>query len=227
LGCENKPWECKFRFSGEKVMDFYVFESNMDGVLLGTRGHAITRENYTYNCSVILGDELDFSKARLFIDDNEFHDLRQEATTHEEPKLVLNLQSLKDTYGLEVPRKINWSAPVGVVTGLRALGDSPTAGLAVVANAAVSAATSGAAMVSEVAVEASPRVARVAEQASAGLKAAAVSAATSGAAMISEAAVEASPHVARAAEQASTRLSAWCCCADPDVATEVDEIRRF
>jgi hypothetical protein len=204
--CENNQWEFKFRFSGEKAMHFDVFESNMDGVLLETRGQAITRKKCTYNCSVVLRDEFDFSKAELYIDDNEFHDLHLKATEYEEADLCMGLEALKSTYGLEVPGKINWSAPVGVVAGLRALAveggaSDTTAGLAVVKAAAANAAYLGAAS--------------------------AISAAASGAAMVSDAAVEASPHVARAAGQAGTNLSAWCCCAKPDAAaskTEVDEI---
>merc|ERR1712070_1300809 len=119
-------------------MDFDVFESNMEGVPLETRGHAIIRDKYACNCSVILRDEFDFSKAQLFIDDREFHDLRMKATAYEEANLSLDVEALKDTYGLELPCKINWSAPVGVVAGLRSLAveggasDSSPAGLSVV-----------------------------------------------------------------------------------------------
>merc|ERR1712019_43203 len=206
LGCESKQWECKFFFSGEKAIDFEVFESNVDGVLLDTKGHAITREKYRYNCVVTLKDEFDLSKAVLFIDDNEFHDLPQKATTYDEPNLSLDLQTLKNTYGLELPRKINWSAPVGVVAGLRALAveagavdnEQATAGFAVVKAAAADAAAAGAIS--------------------------AASAAVNGAAVVSAAISDASPVVARAAEQTSTRLSAWCCSAKPAVATSESEI---
>jgi hypothetical protein len=174
FNCEDKIWEFNFRFSGEKAMDFDVIESNMEGVLLGTRGRVIKRKKYAYKCSVILQDEFDFSKAQLFIDGKEFHDLHLKATEHKDPKLEkMDVETLKDKYEVELPCKINYSAPVGVVSGLRAWaveeGGSPTAvaGFAVekaaAANAAylgavsaISAAASGAAMVSEAAVEASP-----------------------------------------------------------------------
>merc|ERR1712048_791618 len=206
VGCDNKQWECKFCFSGEKVIDFEVFESNVDGVLLETRGHAITREKYTYNCVVILKDETDLSEALFLIDDNEFQDLHQKATAYEEPNLSLDLQTFKNTYGLELPRKINWSAPVGVVAGLRALAveagavdnEQATAGFAV-----VKAAAAGAAAASAVS---------------------AANAAVTGANMVSAAISEASPVVARAAEHTSTTLSAWCCSAKPAVATSESEI---
>merc|ERR1712060_609814 len=122
-------------------------------------------------------DEFDLSKAVLFIDDNEFHDLHQKATTYDEANLSLDLDTLKSTYGLDLPRKINWSAPVGVVAGLRALAvegadvenQNASAGFAVVkaaaadaafagAVSAANAAVSGAALVSKAASEASPVV---------------------------------------------------------------------
>merc|ERR1712048_1495552 len=127
-----------------------------------------------------LKDEADVSKADLFIDDREFHDLHQKATTYDEANLSLDLETLKSTYGLDLPRKINWSAPIGVVAGLRALAveggavdnEQATAGFAVVkaaaADAAVAgavsaanAAANGAAMLSAAISEASPIVARL------------------------------------------------------------------
>merc|ERR1712048_425209 len=153
-----------------------------------------------------LKDEADVSKADLFIDGNGFHDLHQKATTYDEANLSLDLETLKSTYGLDLPRKINWSAPVGVVAGLRALAaegadvenQNASAGFAVVKAAAADAAFAGAVS--------------------------AANAAASGAAMVSAAASEASPVVARAAEQASATLGAWCCSAKPAVATSESEI---
>merc|ERR1712187_540151 len=123
------------------------------------------------------------------------HDLHQKATTYDEASLSLDLETLKSTYGLDLPRKINWSAPVGVVAGLRALAvegvdvdnKNASAGFAVVKAAAADAVVAGAVS--------------------------AANAAVTGAALVSAAASEASPVVARAVEQASTALGVWCCSA--------------
>jgi hypothetical protein len=148
--CEDKLWEFKFRFSGEKAIKFTVFESNMGGVPLDTMGDVIKREKHAYKCSVILKDEFDFSKAQLFIDGKEFHDLHLKATAHKEDPLSLEVETLKDKYKVELPSKINWSAPYLSWAVVRAAAANAAYRGAV---SAKSAAASGAAMVSEAAVD--------------------------------------------------------------------------
>merc|ERR1712014_315787 len=80
IGCSNSTWECKFHFAGEKVMNFDIFESNLDGVLLETRGQVTKREKKLYECIVLLKDDADFSKADFIIDDVYFQDLPPKST---------------------------------------------------------------------------------------------------------------------------------------------------
>merc|ERR1712048_1313408 len=201
LGCATAAWECKFRFAGEKVMKFDVYESNLEGVLLETRGQVTKREKYSHECSVLLKDEKDFSKAEFVIDDVYFHDLPPKATPYEEPNVSMELNSFLGTYGPIVPRKINRAAAIGFVDGLLAFAkeggdtDSATAaaGLTAMRSAAKDAARSGAA--------------------------AAASAVVTGAEAVSNAAVEYSPIVAEAAQKTAKTAGhnlggMFACCCD-------------
>merc|ERR1712048_388218 len=200
IGCTSSTWECKFHFAGEKVTSFDVFESNLDGVLLETRGQVTKRERYSHECVVLLKGDMDFSKAELEVDDVDFHGLPPKATLYEEGNVSMELDTFVATYGPIVPRKINRAAPTGLVGGLMAFAseggttDSATAvaGLTVMRAAASDAARSGVA--------------------------AAVSAAMSGAEAVSAAAIDYSPVVAGAAEKTANKAGrnlsevfAMCC----------------
>jgi len=188
LGCEGDIWECTFRFAGEKVMDFDIYESNVEGVKLESRGHAVTRETYSHSCHIRYVSMKHGCGAELIIDDVQFADLLPKATTYEEETLSFDMEALRDTYGLELPQKINRFAPVGLVGGLRALvaeggatdTDTGAAGFAVVKQAAADAALAGAA--------------------------AAASAAGTISTSVSAAAVEAQPHVTQAVERAGHEM---------------------
>jgi hypothetical protein len=187
IGCATSAWECKFRFVGEKVMDFDVYESNLDGVALATRGQVTKREKYSHECSVLLKDDMDLSKAEFVIDDVYFQDLPPKATRYEESNVSMELNSFLGTYGSIVPQKVNRTAAIGFIGGLKAFAneggatDSATAsaGLTVMKSAAKNAALSGVA--------------------------AAVNAAVSGAEVVSTAAVDYSPIVADAAEKTAKK----------------------
>merc|ERR1712048_1139037 len=203
LGCATAAWECKFRFVGEKVMKFDVYESNLEGVTLETRGQVTKREKYSHECSVFLKDERDFSKAEFVINDVYFQDLPPKATLYEEPNVSMELNSFLGTYGPIVPRKINRTAAIGFMGGLLAFAkeggdtDSATAaaGLTAMRSAAKDAALSGVA--------------------------AAVGAAVSGAEAVSTVAADYTPIVTEAAEKTAKKAAhnlsgmfAWCCYAN-------------
>merc|ERR1712014_31153 len=80
LGCAGTAWECNFRLVGEKVMNFDVYDTNLDGVLLETRGNVVKREKYSHQCTVFLNDVVDISKADFVIDEVCFRDLPTRAT---------------------------------------------------------------------------------------------------------------------------------------------------
>merc|ERR1712151_1020442 len=56
IGCAGTAWECKFCLVGEKVMNFDVYETNLDGVPLETRGTVLKRETYSHQCTVFLNE---------------------------------------------------------------------------------------------------------------------------------------------------------------------------
>jgi hypothetical protein len=184
IGSADATWECKFHFAAEKVMNFDVYESNLDGVTLETRGQVVKREKKWHECVVTLKDDMNFSKAEFVIDGAYFQDLPPKATLYAEETLSMEVETFIGTYGPIVPRKINRAAPTGFGWALVAFAkeagttDSETAvnghGLTVMRAsasdaarsgvvAAVSAAVSGAGAVGAAAIEYSPAVAEAAE----------------------------------------------------------------
>merc|ERR1712176_1295194 len=180
--------------------EFDVYETNLDGVPLDTRGQAIKREKVLHECTVLLKDDMDFSKAEFIVDGVHFQDLSLKETVYAEENVSMDLDTFIGTYGPIVPRKINREAPTGLVGGFKAFvsergaADSATAvaGLTVMRAAATDGARSGVV--------------------------AAVSAAVSGAEAMSTAAIDYSPAVAEAAEQTAKKaghslsgMFSWFC----------------
>merc|ERR1712048_142919 len=213
LGCVGTAWECKFWFVGEKVMNFDVYETNLDGVLLETRGNVLKRKMYSHQCAVFLKDDVDVSKAEFVIDEVCFQHLPAKATAYTEANVSMDLDPFIGTYGVTVPHKINREAPTGVIGGLLAFASGSNATDS--ANAAAGLTVMKAA----------------ASEAARSSVAAAVSAAVSGAEAMSAAAIEVSPIVAETAEKTTMKAShglsgmfaACCVVSHVDDSVEVDD----
>jgi len=189
LGCASTAWECKFCLVGEKVMNFDVYETNLDGVLLETRGTVVKRETYSHQCTVFLNDVVDISKADFVIDEVCFRDLPSRATPYREANVSMELNAFISAYGPIVPRKVNRAAPTGLIGGLMAFANGSNATDS--ENAAVGLTVMRAA---------------ASEAAQAGV-AAAVSVAVSGVEAINAAAGEVSPIIAEASEKTTLKAS--------------------
>merc|ERR1712032_862728 len=49
IDCSGHNWECKFRFVGERTLDFHVNETNKDGNVLESKGTASHRRKYSHS----------------------------------------------------------------------------------------------------------------------------------------------------------------------------------
>jgi hypothetical protein len=111
--CESDVWDCNFRFVGEKMMNFTVFEMNKDGYQLDTKGVAHKTVPYTHSCSA----RFDFGAggARLRVDDMDVSSLPSQRSPQTDVELEpLHVDVLHGTYGITIPYKVNVAAPVGL-----------------------------------------------------------------------------------------------------------------
>jgi len=100
IDCHTGGWECKFRFIGEKIIDFEVHESNRDGAPLDSKDHVLQKKKYVHECCVTVGEDLNMRTATFTVDSQE--------------KTSISPEALNLTYGILVPYKVNHEAPCGI-----------------------------------------------------------------------------------------------------------------
>lgn len=121
-------WQCNFRFSGEKFLDWEVFETSPSGSKLYTQAIVSEKRPYSHECVVsfpveeAIASQMDLSVATLVIDGIEYLELPQTFKAVEEESLVLDVDALRGSYSLSVPTKVNTSPPSMLETALASLG---------------------------------------------------------------------------------------------------------
>merc|ERR1712232_1061834 len=114
LGSHDQTWDCSFRFIGERVMDFEVYQTNQDGVPLDATDHVQERRKYTHECRVIVDlHEWDLRTAKLWVDDCYYNELPIQRELYSEPPLSMDPRALTTSYGVAVPYKVDPLAPAG------------------------------------------------------------------------------------------------------------------
>merc|ERR1712187_693359 len=109
LGC-NGEWRCKFRFIGERAIDFDIHETDADGNPLDTRARVTKRSKYIHECEVVVGNNRDLSAAELLIDGISFRALPQRAAPRQEEQIQMSVQALQQAYGVVIPFKVKEEA---------------------------------------------------------------------------------------------------------------------
>mmetsp|Transcript_155791 Transcript_155791/g.271056 ORF Transcript_155791/g.271056 Transcript_155791/m.271056 type:complete len:547 (+) Transcript_155791:67-1707(+) len=117
IDCFSGGWECKFRFVGERIVDFEVHESNRDGVTLDSKDHVQQKKKYVHECCVTVGEDMDMRTATLTVDSEDFRDLPAHRQLHEEENISMSPEALRQTYGILVPYKVNQTASCGFFNG--------------------------------------------------------------------------------------------------------------
>lgn len=121
-------WQCNFRFSGEKFVDWEVFEKSPSGQTLRMQAVVSDKRPYSHECVVsfpveeALASQMDLSVATLVIDGIEYLELPKGLQAVEEEGLTLDVQALKGSYSLSVPTKVNTSPPSMLENALASLG---------------------------------------------------------------------------------------------------------
>jgi hypothetical protein len=105
IGCKG-DWRCKFRFVGERSIDFEVNETDANGTILDSRARVTKKYKYSHECSVVVGNLLDLSSATLFVDNVSCHMLPEMMAPRQEEPIHMGIQAMKHAYGIIVPFKV-------------------------------------------------------------------------------------------------------------------------
>jgi hypothetical protein len=114
IDCSGHNWECKFRFVGERILDFHVNETNKDGNVLESKDTVSHRQKYSHECVIKLPNDKDLRSAELVVDETDFRALPVKPEAHAEENLSVHPDAFKLTYGTVVPYKVNHMAPCGI-----------------------------------------------------------------------------------------------------------------
>lgn len=113
--CQGKEWHCKFRFVGERVLDFEVYKTNADGAPIDETDHVKERRKYVHECSVVIPNDWDLTTAQFFIDGAPFNELPMKPEHHEEPNLKVGPLAMLHSYGITTPYKVDKNAPSNIM----------------------------------------------------------------------------------------------------------------
>jgi len=115
IGCPGQEWQCKFRFVGERVVNFEVYKTNAEGASLDETDHVKERRKYVQECCVVLANDWDFTTAKLFIGGRPFTELPPKPPHYEEPNLTIDPLAMQHSYGITIPYKVDKNAPSNIV----------------------------------------------------------------------------------------------------------------
>jgi len=127
IDCRPDHWECKFNFMGERVLEFDVHETNMDGTPLDSKACTWTKKKYKHECSIVVSNDKDLSQAEFIVDGKPFSQLTESRQGQQEPPLSMAPEVFRQTYGITVPYKVNYDAPrtgVGTAFNISAWAES-------------------------------------------------------------------------------------------------------
>jgi hypothetical protein len=113
LDCDS-DWECKFRFKGEKCVNFEKFESNQAGMSLDTMGLIERKMPYSIECEVKIPDSGDLTAAQFKVGGKMFEHLQPKPTKYEEENIKTTPEALMFTHNLRIPYKIDAEAKSGL-----------------------------------------------------------------------------------------------------------------
>jgi len=117
-------WECQFRLLGEKYLDWDVFETDVDGNSLDSKGVVSQKTKYSHELIVsFTANDANLGRAKLHIDNHDFTDLPQMRDMRDRDKqLRCPPEALRGTYNLLTPYKVNEQEPDGFAALGKALG---------------------------------------------------------------------------------------------------------
>lgn len=108
IGSLPGSWHCKFRFVGERHIDFNVFEKTKDGVQLDSKGTVVKYYPYEHIVEVFYQHRKidDLATAQLTVDGVLATQLPIKSVHSEDTNMHLTRDVLEHQYGVQVPDKV-------------------------------------------------------------------------------------------------------------------------
>jgi len=106
IDCEGGIWECRFRFIGERAIDFQIHETTRFGQPLDKKSCVTQRRKYEHKFHVKIDNLSDFSSAAFVLDDVCFEELHVREVPWREANISMALDAMTMQYGLTPPYKI-------------------------------------------------------------------------------------------------------------------------
>jgi hypothetical protein len=107
IGCQDGVWATSFRFVGEPVLEFEVYETDTNGYPLATQGRVEQKRPYNRQCVVQVQDMSNLAKTNLFIDGVEFKEMDLFQQAHAQGSITIAPTAMTAQYQITVPYKVN------------------------------------------------------------------------------------------------------------------------
>jgi len=106
LDCPPDMLLLQFRLLGEKSLDWEVFENDVDGEPLATKGIATQKTTYLHQCTITLPAECPIPQATFCVDGTEFSQLQGASKQVIDEPLRISPADLETTWNLRAPYKV-------------------------------------------------------------------------------------------------------------------------
>lgn len=108
LGCAKDEWRCRFRFLGQRCIDFNVHPETKNGIQLADKRIVTKTLPYEHVIEVVYHHRTidDLASAELSVDGVTFSALPVQVDVLNEPNMAVTREVLALSYGLEVPKKV-------------------------------------------------------------------------------------------------------------------------
>lgn len=110
-------WECNFRLTGERFLEWNIHKTNVDGVALPIKGQVVQRTIFSHNCNVSFTDNI--SEATLYVDNFEYKELPDAVEPTNDQALEMAPEALSGSFGLTAPYQVDSMAPTGMIASFR------------------------------------------------------------------------------------------------------------
>lgn len=100
-------WQCGFRFVGEPILNFNVFETDNYGNATNVQDNVPLIKRYNRLCFIDIQDYNDLSKANFFVDGVSYTELPLYRPQPETQSLTISPLAMSSQYQITVPYKVN------------------------------------------------------------------------------------------------------------------------
>lgn len=111
VGYHDGGWAAEFRFTGDPLLEFEVFETDTNGYPLESKGRVPLKRPYARQLYLSVEDMSDLANATLYVDGIEFRELPLHQQPHADTgQIKISPMAMSTQYGISVPYQVNKQA---------------------------------------------------------------------------------------------------------------------